>query len=63
MKRIYYTQEQINTEIGGLDRALSSLKLIAMSNIDPANLQTVKHHAEDCIGLGNRVLQILAKRQ
>lgn len=50
--------------IGLLDRALSEFKLLALSDIDAADIQTVKHHAEDCIGLGNRVLQILdAKRR
>lgn len=54
--------EQTIQTIGLLDRALSELKILALSDLDAADLQTVKHHAEDCIGLGNRVLQILAER-
>lgn len=55
--------EQTIRTIGLLDRALSELKLLALSDIDAADIQTVKHHAEDCIGLGNRVLQILESKQ
>lgn len=55
------TQAEFNTALGELDRALSQLKVIALSrsDLDAANVQTVKHHAEDCIGLGQKVLQIL----
>jgi hypothetical protein len=55
--------EQTIRTIGLLDRALSELKLLALSDIDAADIQTVKHHAEDCIGLGNRVLQILESKR
>ena len=58
------TQYEINASIGELDHALSQLKIIALakSDIGEANIQTVKHHAEDCIGLGQKVLQILAAK-
>lgn len=53
----------MNYTIGNLDRALSELKLLALdARLDEADAQTIKHHAEDCIGLGNRVLQILKER-
>lgn len=55
--------EQTIQTIGLLDRALSELKILALSNLDAADIQTVKHHAEDCIGLGNRVLQILESKR
>ena len=51
----------IDEAIGGLDRGLSDLKVLALhaDEIDEADIQTIKHHAEDCVGLGNRVLEIL----
>ena len=46
--------------IGTLDRCLSELKILAKSGrLDEADRQTVKHHAEDCVLLGNHVLKIL----
>jgi hypothetical protein len=36
-----------------------SNKLANDPTLDAADRQTVKHHAEDCIGLGNKVLEIL----
>lgn len=51
--------EKVVQGIGLLDRALSELKVLALSQLDEADRQTVKHHAEDCVGLGWRVLQIL----
>jgi hypothetical protein len=48
--------------IGRLDRALSELKVLAQSDLDEADLQTVKHHAEDCVGLGTRVLEMIRER-
>lgn len=55
--------EQTIRTIGLLDRALSELKILALSDLDAADIQTVKHHAEDCVGLGNRVLDILKGKQ
>lgn len=50
--------------IGLLDRCLSVLKELALDpNLDEADTQTVKHHAEDCIGLGQRVLEILKEKK
>lgn len=50
--------------IGLLDRALSELKMLALDPmLDSSDAQTVKHHAEDCVGLGQRVLKILEKRK
>lgn len=55
--------DQTIRTIGLLDRALSELKILALSDLDAADTQTVKHHAEDCVGLGNRVLQILESKK
>jgi hypothetical protein len=55
--------EKVVAGIGLLDRALSELKVLALGSLDEADRQTVKHHAEDCIGLGWRVLQILAREE
>lgn len=51
---------RVAVAIGLLDRMLSELKELALDPaLDAADRQTVKHHAEDCVGLGNRVLEIL----
>lgn len=55
-------RERVALAIGRLDRALSELKVLAQSDLDEADLQTVKHHAEDCVGLGTRVLEIIKRR-
>lgn len=56
-------QARVVRTIGTLDRCLSELKLLALDEFtDEADLQTIKHHAEDCVGLGNRVLEILKQR-
>lgn len=50
--------------IGTLDRCLS-LMLHATENkqdYDEADLQTLKHHAEDMIGAGQKVLKLLEKQ-
>lgn len=47
--------------IGTLDQCLSRLKILAKSDLDAADRQTVKHHAEDCILLGRHVLDILGE--
>lgn len=50
----------IISSVGILDRCLSELNGTAASgDRDDADIQTIKHHAEDCAGLGNRVLNIL----
>jgi hypothetical protein len=55
--------QRVATVIGLLDRCLSELKILAQHpQLDESDIQTVKHHAEDCIGLGNRVLEILNDR-
>jgi len=49
--------------IGTLDRCLSELKVLAQDpNLDEPDRQTIRHHAEDCIGLGTRVLEILDRQ-
>lgn len=48
--------------VGQLDRSLSELKILSEQNLDQADFQTVKHHAEDCIGLGKKVLENLNKK-
>lgn len=54
----------VEVNIGKLDRCLSELKLHALNPLlDEADIQTIKHHAEDCVGLGNRVLEILKARE
>lgn len=64
MSKVRGPGEDVRTAlvIGNLDRALSELKLLALEDIDAADIQTVKHHAEDCIGLGQRLLEILAAK-
>lgn len=45
--------------IGKLDRCLSEFLLFAADNLDEADRQTIKHHADDLIGVGNAALKKL----
>ncbi len=46
--------------IGKLDRLLSEFLIEAKSEtLDEADLQTIKHHAEDLIGVGKAALEAI----
>lgn len=46
--------------IGRLDRILSEFLIeAARSELDEADRQTVKHHADDLIGVGQKALSLL----
>ncbi len=48
--------------IGQLDRLLSEMMLAAKDpQLDEADRQTLKHHADDLIGVGNAVLGNIKK--
>lgn len=46
--------------IGRLDRLLSEFLVVAETDLDEADLQTIKHHADDLIGVGNAALKRIA---
>lgn len=48
-----------DTMIGRLDRLLSEFLLAAEGPLDGPDYQTVKHHADDLIGVGNAALKRL----
>lgn len=48
--------------IGRLDRVLSELLIASERACDEADIQTIKHHADDCIGVGQKVLANLKER-
>ena len=53
-------QEQFNLVIGTLDRVISEmLHYVETYNLDGPNIQTMKHHAEDMIGSGNKIINII----
>lgn len=45
--------------IGRLDRILSEFLLLSEGPLDDADWQTIKHHAGDLIGVGNKALENL----
>lgn len=52
----------IDVMIGRLDRLCSEFLIAAADpTIDEADRQTIKHHADDLIGVGNAALARLAK--
>jgi hypothetical protein len=57
------SRAQVALTIGRLDRALSELKMLAQSDLDEADLQTVRHHAEDYVGLGTKVLEMTTRKR
>lgn len=52
-------RNQFDLMIGRLDRILSQMIRAAESKIDLEDVQTLKHHAEDMIGAGTKILKIL----
>jgi hypothetical protein len=51
------TRVEFDNVIGRLDRILSEFLLLTTSPIDEADRQTLKHHADDLIGVGNKALE------
>lgn len=52
----------VDKTIGRLDRLLSEFLLLVEGPIDQADAQTLKHHADDLIGVGNAALTKLKAR-
>lgn len=55
-------QENFDMTIGRLDRILSEFLLLCEEDdplLDEANIQTLKHHSDDLIGVGNAMLKRL----
>jgi hypothetical protein len=53
----------INEVIGQLDRSLSEfLHLTEEPGLDVIDAQTLKHHADDLIGVGTKALENLRER-
>jgi len=46
--------------IGRLDRILSEFLVVAEQPMDEADRQTIKHHADDLIGVGSAALKRIA---
>jgi hypothetical protein len=55
-------QDDFDLTIGRLDHILSKL-LLFIKDIDVSNRQTLKHHAEDMIAAGNKILKELSKTE
>lgn len=50
---------ELNSFVGRLDRIISEMKIWSKvyDSLDDADQQTVKHHAEDMMAMGNHVLR------
>lgn len=46
--------------IGRLDRLLSEFLIAAKSDLDEADAHTIKHHADDLLGVGGAALKAIA---
>lgn len=58
------TQGDFDLAVGRLDWALSRLILFAKEvMLDPSNRKTLEHHAEDMIGAGNRILELIGTKK
>lgn len=49
-------RDNFDSVIGRLDRILSEFLLLSNLALDQADLQTIKHHAGDLIGVGKKAL-------
>lgn len=62
-KQLRAAQLNVNETIGALDRVLSEFLLLTeCAWIDTADAQTLKHHADDLIGVGNKAHAVLKAR-
>lgn len=52
-------REEFDARIGRLDRCLSEFLDLFSVTIDEPDRQTLKHHADDLIGVGNSMLKKL----
>lgn len=52
-------QTDLDSTIGRLDHVLSKLVLWSKAQLDEPNRQTLKHHAEDMIAAGQKILKDL----
>ena len=52
----------LDSMIGRLDRLLSEFLVAAEGPLDEADRQTMKHHADDLIGVGQAALEKLRTR-
>jgi hypothetical protein len=53
---------EFDLAIGQLDRALSLFLSLYNDNLDDADRQTLKHHADDLVGCGKKMIGQLAER-
>jgi hypothetical protein len=53
------TREQFDAVIGKLDRCLSEFLDLYEKTLDNPDRQTLKHHADDLIGVGGAMLERL----
>jgi hypothetical protein len=59
-----YSREHFDSVIGRLDRSLSEFLDLynpEIDSLDNPDKQTLKHHADDLIGVGNAMLEKLQK--
>lgn len=54
------TREEFDMRIGRLDRCLSEFLDLFSDEIDEPDRQTLKHHADDLIGVGGSMLKKLS---
>lgn len=52
-------RNEFDSMIGRLDRALSEIMIASerFETLDPADIQTLKHHADDLINMGNAIAE------
>ena len=55
------TRTEFDARIGRLDRCLSEFLDLFSIDIDEPDRQTLKHHADDLIGVGNSMLEKLKR--
>lgn len=62
-RKMSTNQQDFNQTIGELDRLLSAFLLLLNEETDEVNRKTLKHHADDLIGVGTTMLEKLGKLQ
>lgn len=63
LQKIQHVNLNTDTVIGNLDKVLSEfLHLTELPGLDEIDAQTLKHHADDLIGVGRKALDTLKVR-
>jgi hypothetical protein len=57
-----FNQFEFNIAMGNLDEAISRVLCLSTLDLSAFNVRTLRHHAEDMIGAGGKVIEHLERK-